>query len=294
MLIPTWVWLIGVLAVTIPHEFSHGIACRLAKIKIKSVGWFLLFVIPGAFVEPDEKAVSMAKTSIKLKIHSSGSFANIIFGFVILLVATAMFASFCSPAGLAFQTTADSPANITGLSGALISLGGENVSSAGQVAEILSGYKPGEVIEVTTAHNNWLVPTLNFNGSLNSLVPRYFILTDFNETKTLRIALAKRQDNESRAYLGLTNLKMTYSPSFGMDNYLFVSMLLLWLFIFSFGIGLINLLPMKPFDGGYVMEDILEKTGKKRAAGIVVRAVSTFMLLIILFNLIGPVLMGFV
>ena len=73
-LFPWWIWVIGIAAVIIPHEFMHGIMCRLEGIRIKSVGWILLFVIPGAFVEPDEKQLQKAKRSTKLKVYAAGSF----------------------------------------------------------------------------------------------------------------------------------------------------------------------------------------------------------------------------
>ncbi|MEK6887502.1 MAG: hypothetical protein AABX14_01000, partial [Candidatus Aenigmatarchaeota archaeon] len=48
--VPWWIWVIGIAVVIIPHEFMHGIMCRIDGVKIKSVGWLLLIIIPGAFV----------------------------------------------------------------------------------------------------------------------------------------------------------------------------------------------------------------------------------------------------
>ena len=240
-------------------------------------------------MEPDEKAINKAKTSTKLKIHAAGSFANIVVAFIVLLISTLVVTSLFVPGGFVFQTVEDSPANMTGLSGALVWLGGQKINSIEDINNTLSQYKPGEVVQVVTAPNNWMVPTLSFNGSLGSIMPRLFILTDFNETETYNIALAEHPDFEGRAYLGISNMIQTNSIAFPMSGFLILSMLFLWLFIFSLGIGLINLMPMKPFDGGLIMEDILEKTKRKKLTAAIVRIVSTFMLLLILFNLIGPV-----
>jgi len=45
LVVPWWIWVIGVFSLMIPHEFSHGIMCRLEKIKIKSVGTLKNYVV---------------------------------------------------------------------------------------------------------------------------------------------------------------------------------------------------------------------------------------------------------
>src|SRR3989338_6856547 len=52
LLLPWWIWVIGIMSVMVPHELMHGIVCRLEHVRIKSLGWLLLVIIPGAFVEP--------------------------------------------------------------------------------------------------------------------------------------------------------------------------------------------------------------------------------------------------
>ena len=75
--------------------------------------------------------------------------------------------------------------------------------------------------------------------------------------------------------------------SFPID-YLNLYMLLLWIYIFSIGIGLINFLPMKPLDGGLVFEKLVGKYTKKKHTKWIVKIISTAMLLLLLFNIIGP------
>lgn len=53
--------LIGLATVVIIHEFSHGIQSVCEKIPIKSMGLLLFFILPGAFVEPDEKSLKNSK-----------------------------------------------------------------------------------------------------------------------------------------------------------------------------------------------------------------------------------------
>jgi len=63
-------------AVTL-HEVAHAAASKLAGIRIRSVGAALLAVILAAFVELEEKDVEEAGLGEKLRVFSSGSFANL-------------------------------------------------------------------------------------------------------------------------------------------------------------------------------------------------------------------------
>jgi membrane-associated protease RseP (regulator of RpoE activity) len=65
-------------------------------------------------------------------------------------------------------------------------------------------------------------------------------------------------------------------------------MLMLWIFVFSLGVGIVNILPIKPLDGGLLFEEIVGHFTNRTK--YLVRAVSGGMLLVLLFNLIGPVI----
>lgn len=84
--IPFWFWIIVVAVILIPHEAFHGIIARSEKIKLKDVGLLLLAIFPGAFVEPDEKQLKKSKLITKLRIFSSGSFINIVIGFLVIVL----------------------------------------------------------------------------------------------------------------------------------------------------------------------------------------------------------------
>jgi len=60
----------------------------------------------------------------------------------------------------------------------------------------------------------------------------------------------------------------------------------IWIYIFNLGIGLINLLPIKPLDGGLVFEELLSRNKKSQ---VIVRIVSSTMLFLLLFNIFGPI-----
>ena len=82
--------LAGVLSLAILlviHEFSHGVLARMFKVRLKSIGVLLFGIIPiGAYVEPDEKAVSRLAGIKQTKIISAGISANFIAAFAFFLL----------------------------------------------------------------------------------------------------------------------------------------------------------------------------------------------------------------
>ncbi len=283
-IVPWWIWVIGVMSVMFPHEISHGIVCRLEKIRIKAVGWILLLFIPGAFVEPDEKQLKKAKRSTKLKVYSAGSFANIMIAFTVLAVFTLLSGALFQPAGVNFQAIENSSANLSGLSGSIININNIPVNSAEGLSGILSEHEPGDIIYVETAKNNFIAPTFRFTGDLDSFIPTLMVVTTLNETEEKAVTLGSK---DGKAFLGVTNLVPTYSTSVDIVLYSTIFIVFLWIYIFNLGIGLINLLPIKPLDGGLVFEEITKKFTKK--SKVIVRVVSGIMLFLLVFNIIGPI-----
>jgi membrane-associated protease RseP (regulator of RpoE activity) len=63
---------------------------------------------------------------------------------------------------------------------------------------------------------------------------------------------------------------------------------LVWVLFLNAGIGIANLLPIKPLDGGLMLEEIVKVFFKKRWVDKIVKVVSLFTLLLILIALFGP------
>ncbi|MDI6720793.1 MAG: site-2 protease family protein [Candidatus Aenigmarchaeota archaeon] len=288
--VPWWIWIIGVAVVIVPHEFMHGIMCSLERIRIKSVGWILLLVIPGAFVEPDEKQLQRAKRSTKLKVYAAGSFANIVIAFAILIVFALIFAASFRPAGLAVNAVPGSPANISGLHGAIASIDGHDVRNKEDLTRTLSLYKPGDTVSVRTVEVKYIAPRFGFD-----LAPKPVAMAE-QETNIYTIILAERNDTDgnnaqerqlNRAFLGVAPLMEAYSTSLPTEAYSSLAYVFLWIYVFSLGIGIVNLLPLKPLDGGLIFEEIVGRFTKKQK--LVTGVVSSIILLMLLFNLVGPV-----
>ena len=74
-----------------------------------------------------------------------------------------------------------------------------------------------------------------------------------------------------------------------------LSELLQWLFIFNIGIGIFNMLPMKPLDGGLMFETIFEKIFKsKKKASTAIKISSIIVLGIIIMAIFGKEIFGII
>src|SRR3989344_3626150 len=254
--VPWWIWVIGIAVVIIPHEFMHGIMCRIDKVRIKSVGWLLLIVIPGAFVEPDEKQLARMSKKTKLRVYAAGSFANMIVALIVVLVAfAAVFAMSASsvtvPGGVAFASMEGGSAYNASLNGSIVAINDVQVRKHSDLVGALSAFSPGDTISVTTTE------TMVVSGFFPQGV-----IADRSNTVTKSVVLG---ENEGRAFMGISTLGEAVEIRGNIQAYAILSVLLFWIFIFSFGIGLVNLLPIKPLDGGLMLEGLVSGCKYKKS-----------------------------
>jgi membrane-associated protease RseP (regulator of RpoE activity) len=59
-----------------------------------------------------------------------------------------------------------------------------------------------------------------------------------------------------------------------------------WMFVLNLGVGLFNMLPAVPFDGGYMMQAILERKTSQEKAKRVVRILSYAIFVLILMSML--------
>jgi len=84
-------WLIPLGIVLVAHELAHGVIARREGITVKSSGLVFLFVLWGAFVEPDEEELKKAPDTSKLRVLGGGVQANLVVSFLTLLLLVAVF-----------------------------------------------------------------------------------------------------------------------------------------------------------------------------------------------------------
>jgi membrane-associated protease RseP (regulator of RpoE activity) len=266
--VPFIYWILSVVIVMVVHEAGHGIMARVWNIPVKKTGiaflGFLIPIIPAAFVEPDEKKLAKADRKKQLSVFAAGPFANIFFAFFIFLIL-----SFClNPLADGFQKTSGleitsvsfgSPAYYSGLSeGEIItSINGNVVNSGDDFTSAFVSAEIGDIFAVTTDKSDY------------SLV------------------LAENPEN-SRRWFGVfvqENLVVVDS-NFFKRAIIWVKELFFWIFLLSFGVGLFNLLPLGPIDGGKMLQISLEKILSTKKACRIWKVVGFCLLAVLLANII--------
>lgn len=257
LLLPWWIWVIGIMTVVIPHEFMHGIVCRLERVRIKSLGWLLLIIIPGAFVEPDENQLKKMPRRTKMKVYAAGSFANFVVAGIALILGFLLVNTLYAPAGIMPSSLVnDSPAQKANLSGAIMSINDIPVKSMEDLSGILNKTAPGSRVTIKTTKGEYNITT------------------------------AKHPELD-KSFIGISGPYYVYrAPVYnGLD---ILQKLLFWIFVLNLGIGIVNLLPIKPLDGGLLFEEIAGRFSKRSAA--ITKVVSFLVLGLLLFNLFGPLI----
>jgi len=277
--VPFFYWIISIFILAVVHEFSHGIFARLFDIKVKSSGFaalaILVPIIPAAFVEPDERQLKKKSRREQLAIFASGSFANILLALLILAF------SFVALNPIVKAITENQGVEIIGFD--------KELSPAN-----LSGMHKDEVI---TGINGIEITTLeNFTQALSNKKPgdKVDIMTNVS---SYTITLAKHPKNESKGYLGVSvtqrsEIKQSVKDRYGKITiaiFTWLVGLLFFLYILNFGIGLFNLIPIGPIDGGRMLLTALEAFFEKKKA----RKIWGFISILFLFLVIVGVLNSF-
>ena len=265
-----WHWIISILIAAVIHEFMHGVYSRLYNIKIKSSGFAFLGPILAAFVEPDEKVMEKRPTKQQLSVLSAGPFSNIVLGIVILLF---MFV-IMEPIGHA----------IVGVQGIEV----ENLNESYPI--ISSGLKVGDVI--TEIDNKKIDGSEKIKQILENNKPgdSVKIKTERNE---YNIILGENPNNKTEAFLGITISKFKLGPKESLGSfswlsnvYLWLYLLVFWLFNINLGIGMFNLLPLGPVDGGRMFfAAAFHFTKNKEKAVKILKAATLLVLFLIIVNM---------
>ena len=101
----------------------------------------------------------------------------------------------------------------------------------------------------------------------------------------------KNPNNESRGFFGIQATKhfKLINDSLGPIPWVLFELLELfqWIFMLNLGIGLFNLLPLKPLDGGHMLEILLSYKLPEEKCKSLVNALSLVMAMIIVFSLVA-------
>lgn len=276
--IPFVYGIIGLATVIIVHEFAHGILARCEKIKIKSIGLLLFAVLPGAFVEPDEEEIKNLNKISRMRIYAAGSIGNMSLAAIALLI-TLLISSFAIPAtfqenGIEIDRVVDgAPANNILKPGMIIeSINGHNVSDVNSYSKAVSTLKPGGMANIVTNQGEY-----NFTAGTNP-------------------------NNKSLGYMGVqvvknyevkSDIANVYGNQLPWAWFSFLEMFT-WIAFLNLAVGLFNILPMKPLDGGHLLEDLLRYKFSENIVKPLITFLSWFFIFIIGISLIAGLAGGLI
>lgn len=265
--VPLGYGLIALASVLIVHEFSHGIISASEKISIKSIGLLLFAILPGAFVEPDEDELLASKKLSQLRVYAAGSVANMSLALIaiimVLLISTYAIPANFSENGIEIsRIVSDSPASEYLEEGMIIeSIGNRSINDSDSYINIVKTFKPGDNVTVSTDRGDYM------------------------------LTLDKNPQNESLGYFGIQASKHfeLRNNAFGDIPWIYFNFLELfqWIFVLNLGIGLFNLLPIKPLDGGKMLEILLSYRLPEHQYKPLINSISAILALIIIASLIA-------
>ena len=223
----------------------------------------------------------------QLSVSAAGPFFNILLSLLLIFL-------------LGFELPGLLPHTITEKT-ALFDLGGRTTEmltlteltitgvTTGSPAEI-GGLKIGEQL---TKINGVPIDSEQFATTLSTLQPEQTI-TITTKTQEHTILTKQRPDDTTRGWIGVQFEPTTGFTQKALNTYgetgstilLSIATLVSWIILLSLGIGLFNLLPLGPLDGGRILKTILETITPNNATKIHYY-ISAFFFVIIVTNIVA-------
>lgn len=268
-------FLLSIPIVLVVHEGAHGIVATLEKIKIKTGGFAIFIAMFAGFVEPDEEEFNKAKKISKLRVIGAGATSNVIFAFVLgAIMLTNPFFAMVLPEPL-LSTFYDLPDGVLILS--IIEDSG--AEKAGLLAnDIITKINGVQVLSPVD------FAKVDLNPGDTATVT---VLRD-GQTLEFPVEIMPAPDDPERGLIGIMrDNSFAYKPvlNFIEWNNPQVSMFLLWLWMISFFIGIINMLPLPILDGGKFVHTIIDKKISEKAVNGVMWGIYAFTFALFALNI---------
>ncbi len=236
--------LIALVLTLVTHELAHGIAAIAEGLPIRSAGLLLFIIIPGGFVEPDEKALKKAPSRSRIRILSAGSATNLVtalLAFLIISNFALLISPWYGPSIGVFVTDVDtySPAySKLPPSTVIFAVNGTPIISDYGLSLYLSNVKPFEKLVLDTS-----IGRIKLTTSINPSIP-------------------------TRGYIGIKYSRPFYLPypsvwwlGISFPTHLYLTFF--WIFLVTFSVAMINMLPIYAFDGDRLFEEVIRNTVSK-------------------------------
>lgn len=304
--VPFWYGIIALFVTIVIHEFSHGVVAEAYRMKVKNSGFVMFGPLPGAFVEPDEKDLEKASRKAQLSVYAAGPFSNIVLTIILIILFgfLPLFANVMGgsspgldkftdktsivnfaelrqtmyiPTGLeilnvsegsaAYEAGLPGKTNITHINGVFI---GDNLSAFEKEIIGFQNLRPGDIVEFTSANQTWTIVT------------------------------KPHEQNTSRGQIGIvfntaytTEKNPVSLEKYGRFGFVLIEIFfqqIFWIILLSSGIGLANLLPLGPVDGGRMLLTSLERFFSKERAKKVWGKISTGVFVAVIILVIVPII----
>jgi membrane-associated protease RseP (regulator of RpoE activity) len=259
-------FLLSIPIVLVIHEGAHGIVATLEKIKIKTGGFAIFIAMFAGFVEPDEEEFNKAKKMSKLRVIGAGATANVIFALALgVILLTNPFFAMILPEPL-LSTFYDLPEGVLILS-IIEDSGAEK-----------AGLLPNDII--TSINGISILTPIDFQKA--ELIPGEIAnVSVLREGQALQfpVEIIPSPDDPKKGLIGIMrDNSFAYKPvlNFIQWNDPGISMFLLWLWMISFFIGIINMLPLPILDGGKFIHTIIDKKISEKSVNIAMWGIYAF------------------
>ena len=268
-------FLLSIPIVLVVHEGAHGIVATLEKIKIKTGGFAIFIAMFAGFVEPDEEEFDNAKKISRLRVIGAGATSNVIFAFGlgVILLTNPMFAMILPEPFLGWFY--ESPDGVLVLS--IIEGGGAEKA----------GIKENDII--TNIDDVRIISPMDFQKV--DLTPGQTVdVTILRDGQQIifPVSIMASPDDPERGLIGIMrDNNLSFKPIYNYiewNNPQF-SMFLLWLWMISFFIGIINMLPLPILDGGKFIQTIIDKKFSEKTVNGTMMAIYAFTFIVFGLNI---------
>lgn len=333
-ILPVGYTIIGLAIAIVVHEFSHGIQCVLGKIKIKSLG-IIAFIVPiGAFVEPDEDELKNADSKRRMKVFAAGPTMNLFVSFLcVIMVSFVLFPSVQpSDGAVVFYVIEDSPAHEIGMKSwqVITEIDGREIKDYNDFYSVMHNTTAGENISISyhsldgKYYTKYVVLADKYNFTNESKDAGIgFLGVGITDVLERDLELFKNPFEESPKdfliryygapfmgfFIGYSPLKEPFTSYYKIegvfsflpsDVFWGIVNTFYWIFWLNFAVGLFNVLPIIPFDGGYILQDGI-KEGIKRLTGKIteerrekiVKVIMTAISIMTLFLVLAPLILKY-
>jgi membrane-associated protease RseP (regulator of RpoE activity) len=287
--VPLWYGLIALVVTLIVHEGGHGVLARANGMRVKSLGLLVAVVPIGAFVEPDDEDLKLAPRRRRLRVFAAGPAVNLAFAVAALVGFSALVGSIAPTSGVHVAgVVPGAPAERAGLAAGstVVAADGHSTPDWASLRAFLNTTHPGQAVALTlddglthaaTLQSRWdtLTPaqreeaTAKDPQGAESLQHQSFLGVSPFLPENARY-LAHPFTSGAIGFLSLVSLPIgevrqqpmlsLYLPAFHHAPFapaLFWPLVnvLFWVFWINLMVGLTNILPMLPLDGGHIFRD---------------------------------------